>query len=174
MPIKRDWNHSPNSGPKSISISLGSRSVITEEMSMDASELIIPAACATTLCAISKTPITIFHVFVTRSMAVADLNTHLKIIQVSTSCRLFLSAIIWIRSTVITIARITPAIGTMMEFDRFSIILKILPFHPCGVCPTNLHGYISDLLVYRIEHPGQVAHNAAYQHFFQPIRQGFK
>ena len=33
----------------------------------------------------------------------------------------------------------------------------------------NLHGYISDLLVYRIEHPGQVAHNAAYQHFFQPI-----
>ena len=69
-------------------------------------------------------------------MAAADLNTHLKIIQVSTSCRLFLSAIIWIRSTVITIARITPAIGTMMEFDRFSIILKILPFHPCGVWPT--------------------------------------
>ena len=31
------------------------------------------------------------------------------LIQVSTSCRLFLSAIIWIRSTVITIARITPA-----------------------------------------------------------------
>ena len=136
MPIKRDWNHSPNSGPKSISISLGSRSVITEEMSMDASELIIPAACATTLCAISKTPITIFHVFVTMRMAAADLNTHLKIIQVSTSCRLFLSAIIWIRSTVITIARITPAIGTMMELDRFSIMLKILPFHPCGVWPT--------------------------------------
>ena len=64
------------------------------------------------------------------------MSNHLKIIQVSTSCRLFLSAIIWIRSTVITIARITPAIGTMMEFDRFSIILKILPFHPCGVCPT--------------------------------------
>ena len=103
---------------------------------MDASELIIPAACATTLCAISKTPITIFHVFVTMRMAAADLNTHLKIIQVSTSCRLFLSAIIWIRSTVITIARITPAIGTMMELDRFSIMLKILPFHPCGVWPT--------------------------------------
>ena len=79
---------------------------------------------------------TIFHVFVTMRMAAADLNTHLKIIQVSTSCRLFLSAIIWIRSTVITIARITPAIGTMMELDRFSIMLKILPFHPCGVWPT--------------------------------------
>ena len=91
MPIKRDWNHSPNSGPKSISISLGSRSVITEEMSMDASELIIPAACATTLCAISKTPITIFHVFVTMRIAAADLNTHLKIIQVSTSCLLYTS-----------------------------------------------------------------------------------
>ena len=46
MPIKRDWNQSPNSGPRSISISLGSRSVITEEMSMDASEPMIPAACA--------------------------------------------------------------------------------------------------------------------------------
>lgn len=33
----------------------------------------------------------------------------------------------------------------------------------------NLHGYISDLLVYRIEHPGQVAHNAAYQHFLEPL-----
>ena len=74
MPIKRDWNHSPNSGPRSISISLGSKSVITEEMSMDASEPMIPAACATTLCAISKTPITIFHVFVTMRMAAADLN----------------------------------------------------------------------------------------------------
>ena len=136
MPIKRDWNQSPNSGPRSISISLGSISAKTEEMSMDASEPMIPAACATTLCAISKTPITIFHVFVTMRMAAADLNTHLKIIQVSTSCRLFLSAIIWIRSTVITIARITPAIGTIMEFDRFSIMLKILPFHPCGVWPT--------------------------------------
>ena len=33
----------------------------------------------------------------------------------------------------------------------------------------NLHGYISDLLVYRIEHPGQVAHNADYQHFLEPL-----
>ena len=39
-------------------------------------------------------------------------------------------------SNSITIARITPAIGTMMELDRFSIMLKILPFHPCGVWPT--------------------------------------
>ncbi|EJX00491.1 hypothetical protein EVA_11404 [gut metagenome] len=29
-----------------------------------------------------------------------------------------------------------PAIGMMTEFDSPSIILKILPFHPCGVCPT--------------------------------------
>ena len=100
MPIKRDWNHSPNSGPKSISISLGSMIGHNwRKCQWTASELIIPAACATTLCAISKTPITIFHVFVTMRMAAADLNTHLKIIQVSTSCRLFLSAIIWIRSS---------------------------------------------------------------------------
>ena len=49
MPIKRDWNQSPNSGPRSISISLGSISAKTEEMSMDASEPMIPAACATTV-----------------------------------------------------------------------------------------------------------------------------
>ena len=29
-----------------------------------------------------------------------------------------------------------PAIGMITEFDRFCIKLKILPFHPCGVCPT--------------------------------------
>ena len=52
---------------------------------MDASEPMIPAACATTLWAMSKTPITIFQVLVTIKIAAADLNTHLKIIQVSTS-----------------------------------------------------------------------------------------
>ena len=31
---------------------------------------------------------------------------------------------------------IMPAIGTITEFERFCIRLKILPFHPCGVCPT--------------------------------------
>ena len=94
MPIKMDWNHRPNSGPRSISISRDSISVMTEEMSMDASALIMPAACATTLWAASNTPITMFQVLVTMRMAAADLNTHLKIIQVSTSCRLFLSTII--------------------------------------------------------------------------------
>ncbi len=41
---------------------------------MDASEPMIPAACATTLCAISKTPITIFHVFGLFSMVIALLG----------------------------------------------------------------------------------------------------
>ena len=94
MPIKSDCTHKPINGPKSISISRVSISPITEEMSMEASEPMIPAACATTLCAMSNTPMTIFHVFVTIKMAAADLNTHLKIIQVSTSCRLFRSVII--------------------------------------------------------------------------------
>ena len=94
MPIKSDWNHRPNNGPRSMSIRRVSMSVITEEMSIDASEPMMPAACATTLWAMSNTPITIFHVFVTINMAAADLNTHLKIIQVSTSCRLFRSVII--------------------------------------------------------------------------------
>ena len=40
---------------------------------------------------------------------------------------------------------------------------------PALRCLPNLHGYISDLLVYRIEHPGQVSHNAAYQHFLEPL-----
>src|SRR5699024_904197 len=33
-------------------------------------------------------------------------------------------------------ARITPASSTMMELERFWIILKMLPFYPCGVWPT--------------------------------------
>ena len=49
MPIKSDWNHRPNSGPRSISISRVSISVITEEMSMEASEPMMPDAWATTL-----------------------------------------------------------------------------------------------------------------------------
>ena len=55
-----------------------------------------------------------------------------------------------------------------MELERFWIMLKMPPFQPLRRLP-NLHGYISDLLVYRIEHPGQVAHNAAYQHFLEPL-----
>ena len=33
--------------------------------------------------------------------------------------------------------------------------------------PTG-RGYIRDLLVYAVEHPRQVAHDAAHQHFLQP------
>ena len=103
---------------------------------MEASEPMMPDAWATTLWAMSNTPMTRFQVLVTSKIAAADLNTHLKIIQVSTSCRLLRSVIIWINSSVITMARITPAIGTMMELERFWIMLKISPFHPCGVWPT--------------------------------------
>ena len=52
------------------------------------------ARCATTLCTMSNTPMTMFQVLVTMRIAAALLNTHLKIIQVSTSCRLFRSVII--------------------------------------------------------------------------------
>ena len=44
MPTNRDWNHRPNSGPSSISIRRLSMSVITELMSMLASEMITPDA----------------------------------------------------------------------------------------------------------------------------------
>ena len=71
---------------------------------MDASELIIPAACAThALRHIKDAHHDIPCVCDNEDGGRLILNTHLKIIQVSTSCRLFLSAIIWIRSTVITI-----------------------------------------------------------------------
>ena len=109
---------------------------VTAEMSMEASEPMMPDAWATTLWAMSNTPMTRFQVLVTSKIAAADLNTHLKIIQVSTSCRLLRSVIIWISSSVITMARITPAIGTMMELERFWIMLKMSPFQPCGVWPT--------------------------------------
>ena len=103
---------------------------------MEASEPMMPDAWATTLWAMSNTPMTRFQVLVTSKIAAADLNTQLKIIQVSTSCRLLRSVIIWISSSVITMARITPAIGTMMELERFWIMLKMSPFQPCGVWPT--------------------------------------
>ena len=136
MPIKSDCTHRPNNGPRSISMSLVSMSAITVEMSMEASEPMIPAACATTLWAASNTPMTIFQVLVTRRIAAALLNTHLKNIQVSTSCRLFFSTMSWISSRVITKARIAPAIGMMMVSERFWIMLKMLPFQPWGVWPT--------------------------------------
>jgi hypothetical protein len=79
---------------------------------------------------------TIFQVLVTMRIAAALLNTHLKNIQVSTSCRLFFSTMSWISSRVITKARIAPAMGMMMVSERFWIMLKMLPFHPWGVWPT--------------------------------------
>ena len=93
-PINRDWNHSPNSGPKSISMSLGSKSAIAEEMSMEASAPMTPEAWATMPWARSNTPITIFQVLVTMRMAQAVLNIHLKNTAVSISWKLFLSVMI--------------------------------------------------------------------------------
>ncbi len=99
----------------------------------------------------------------------ADLNIHLKNIQVSTSCRLFLSVMIWISSSVITIARITPAMGTMTVSERLWIMLKMLAV-PALRGHAHLAGDVCHLLVHGIEHPGQVAHDAAYQQFLEPVR----
>ena len=63
----------------------GKAPLVTEEMSMLVLPTITPDARLTTLCATSKTPMTMFHVFVTISTAAADLNAHLKNIQVSRS-----------------------------------------------------------------------------------------
>ena len=93
IPTKRDWNHRPNSGPISISSKRPERSVSTAFMSMEVSEMINPEALETTLCARSNTPMTIFQVLVTMRTAAADLNAHLKNIQLSTSPRLFFSVI---------------------------------------------------------------------------------
>ena len=54
-------------------------------MSMLVSPTMTPEALFTTLCATSNTPITIFQVLVTIRIAAADLNVHLKNIQVSRS-----------------------------------------------------------------------------------------
>ena len=54
----------------------------------------------------------------------------------SMSLRLFLSVMSWISSSVITKARIAPAMGTITVSDRFCIMLKMLPFHACGDKPT--------------------------------------
>ena len=136
MPTNSDWNHRPNSGPSSISISRSSIPTMTLEMLMLVSPIISPEALATTLWAASNTPITIVHVFVTIRTAAADLNAHLKNIHVSMSLRLFLSVMSWISSSVITKARIAPAMGTITVSDRFCIMLKMLPFHACGDKPT--------------------------------------
>ena len=82
------------------------------------------------------TGLIVIDVFVTIRTAAADLNAHLKNIHVSMSLRLFLSVMSWISSSVITKARIAPAMGTITVSDRFCIMLKMLPFHACGDKPT--------------------------------------
>ena len=90
-PTNSVWNHSPNSGPMSISISRASRPVTMELMSSCASESATPAALFTTLCAASNTPMTMFHVLVTMRTAQAVLKIQRKKSHVSTSFMLFLS-----------------------------------------------------------------------------------
>ena len=85
MPTNRLWNHSPNKGPKSISISRSSSPSVMDETSTVASETTTPAACPTTCCAASNTPMTIVQVFVTMRIAQALLNIHLKKTAVSIS-----------------------------------------------------------------------------------------
>ncbi len=76
MPMSMDWNHRPNSGPTSISISRASMSVTTVPRSRLVSATIRPDARLTTLCATSKTPMTMFQVFVT-------INTEQKVLKPS-------------------------------------------------------------------------------------------
>ena len=135
MPMNRLWNHSPNSGPKSISMRRSSSPSVMDETSTVASLTTTPAACATTLCAASNTPMTIVQVFVTMRIAHADLNIHLKKTAVSISWKLLRSVTICISSSVMTMARITPAMGRMTVSESVCIMLKMSPFQPCGVWP---------------------------------------
>ena len=66
---------------------------------------------------------TMFQVLVTIRMAQAVLKIHLKKTAVSISWKLFLSVMIWINSSVITNAKITPAMGTMTVSERLWIML---------------------------------------------------
>lgn len=105
-------------------------------ISMLASELIMPAALLTTLCATSNTPMMMSHVLVTISTAQKVLKIHLKNIHVSKSCILFFSTTICKSSIVITTARITPAMGRITLSDRLRIMLNTPLFHAAGVVPT--------------------------------------
>lgn len=136
MPTNRLWNHRPNSGPMSISVSRASKSGRTLARSMLVSPMMTPDACPTTCWATSNTPMTMFHVFVTIRIAQAVLNIHRKNTAVSMSLKLFLSMMIWTSSSVITKARITPAMGRITVSDRFSIMLKMPEFHAWGDVPT--------------------------------------
>lgn len=78
MPTNRLWNHKPNSGPRSISMSRVSRSAVTLEMSMLAFPATTPDALFTTLWATSKTPMTMLQVFVTIRTAPGGLEYPLE------------------------------------------------------------------------------------------------
>ena len=75
-----------------------SRSGIRVSKSMLVSPMMTPALWFTTAWVASKTPMTIFHVFVTMRMANALLNIQRKNRDVSKSCMLFFSTIISISS----------------------------------------------------------------------------
>ena len=88
----------PKSPPSSIVSSCASMLGTTVARSRLVFPIITPALWFTTCCAMSKIPMTIFHVFVTIKTAAKVLNTHLKNIKVSMSCILFFSVTIWISS----------------------------------------------------------------------------
>ena len=66
-------------------------------------------------------------------------------------------------------ARITPAIGRITVLDRFWIMAK-----NTAVPPLGRHAHLTDdaahLFIGGVEHPGQIADDAADQHLLQPIR----
>ena len=84
-PTTRVWNHKPSNGPMSIASRRLSRSGSSVSKSMLVSPMITPALWLTTACVASKTPMTIFHVFVTMRMAKADLNIQRKNMELSKS-----------------------------------------------------------------------------------------
>ena len=69
------------------------------------------------------------------------------------SLKLFLSMMIWTSSSVMTKARITPAMGRITVSDRFSIMLKMPEFHAWGDVPT-LTGDVRHLFIDGIEQAG--------------------
>ena len=122
-PTTKDCSHSPKSVHTFISSSRASRSAIWSARLMEVFPTMMPEALFTTLCAASNTPMTMFHVLDTMSTAAAVLNTHLKNTHVSMSWRLLRSAISCISSSVITKARITPAMGSIRLSERERIML---------------------------------------------------
>ena len=122
-PTTKDCSHSPKSVHTFISSSRASRSAIWSARLMEVFPTMMPEALFTTLCAASNTPMTMFHVLDTMRTAAAVLNTHLKNTHVSMSWRLLRSAISCISSSVITKARITPAMGRIRLSERERIML---------------------------------------------------